>query len=130
MAERGLSARQVVRRLPAPTIPTAYRILSGTTRDPLIGTLLAQDVDDPASQIGIPPRDRPSSPPAHREAYLGQRGASSETVTSARPAAIGPHSIGTRIELPLRHSAVSERIVGRRASRLMHRTVTVCRASR
>jgi len=41
LAARGLSLRQVVLRLPAPTGVAAYRIVAGTTRDPRTSTLLA-----------------------------------------------------------------------------------------
>jgi len=38
---RGLSVRQVALRLPGSTAAAMYRILAGTTRDPLTGTLRA-----------------------------------------------------------------------------------------
>jgi len=41
ITERGFSVRQVVLRLPGSTATAMYRILAGSTRDPLTGTLLA-----------------------------------------------------------------------------------------
>ncbi len=41
ITERGLSVRQVILRLPELTVPTMYRVIAGTTRDPRTSTLLA-----------------------------------------------------------------------------------------